>query len=256
LPGDLNELVFPTWRRRISAITFFICFTITHLLSQEAVYFYASDGLKVRADLYLHSNKLPFIILCHHDGSNRSAFYEIAPRLLNMNYNCLAVDLRAGGNVGFSKNETASMALSENRTISLFDARQDIAAAIQYVHQINQQPVILLGGSYSASLCLLTAMNNPNVKAVVAFSPGEYFLPMLSISKEVEKMDKQVFIGATQQEYDYLKRMFAGISPEHITLFKPEKSKGVYGIKALDSTNHERDEYWFALMLFFKKLLT
>jgi len=256
LPGNLNGLILPTWHKRVSAITFLICFTITHLLSQEAVYFYASDGLKVRADLYLHSNKLPFIILCHQDGSNRSAFYEIAPRLLNMNYNCLAVDLRAGGNVGFSENETNSMALSENRTVSMYDARQDIVAAIQYVHQINPQPVILLGSSYSASLCLLTALNNPNVKAVVAFSPGEYFLPKLSISKELEKMDKQVFVGATRQEYDYLKTMFAGISPEHITLFKPENSEGVYGIKALDSSNHERDEYWFALTLFFKKLLT
>jgi pimeloyl-ACP methyl ester carboxylesterase len=242
--------------RRISVIVFLIFFAITQLLSQEAVYFYAGDGLKVRADLYLHNNNLPFIILCHHDGSNRSAFYEIAPRLMNMNYNCLAVDLRAGGNVGFTENETTRMALSEKRTISLFDARLDIVAAIQYVQQINQQPVVLLGSSYSASLCLLTALNNPDVKAVIAFSPGEYFLPKLSISKELEKMDKQVFVGATQQEYNYLKKMFDGLSPEKITLFKPEKSMGVYGVKALDSSNIERDEYWFALTLFFKKLLT
>ena len=61
---------------------------------QEAVYFFADDRLKIRGDLYLRDYNLPFIILCHQAGSNRSEFYDIAPGLLNLNYNCLAVDLR------------------------------------------------------------------------------------------------------------------------------------------------------------------
>ena len=209
----------------------------------------------MRGDLYLYNNQLPFIILCHQDGSNRSEFYEIAPRLLNLNYNCLAIDLRAGGNVDFTENETAERALSENRTISLIDAREDIVAAIQYVQRFNQQPVILFGSSYSASLCLLTSMNNPLVKAVVAFSPGEYFQPRINVGEEIRKIDKRIFVSATQAEYSYLERMMAGIPQDRFTLFKPENSNGYHGARALCSTNSTRNEYWFALTMFFKGLM-
>ena len=223
---------------RIFAIALLVLCTPGTAMSQEAVYFYARDGLRVRSDLYLQNNELPFIILCHQDGSNRTEYYDIAPRLLNLNYNCLAIDLRTGGREGHTEN-----------------ALEDILAAVNFVHTFNPHPVILFGNSFSASLCMLAAVTNPNVKAVVAFSPGEYFQPRLSFGKEVVKLDKPVFVSATQQDYDYLKNMLAGIAPEYITLFKPEKSKGTRGVKALDSSNGAYDEYWFALMMFFKKLV-
>jgi len=239
---------------RIVALFFLFAAAFIAVTGQEAVYFFADDGLKVRGDLYLKNNKLPFIILCHQDGSNRSEYYEIAPRLLNLNYNCLAIDLRAGGRVGFVQNETASLALSENRPVKPLDAEADISAAILYASGICKQPVILLGSSYSASLCLLIATGNTQVKAVVALSPGEYFQPLKTIAGELQKINQQVFVSSTQTDYPYLQKMLSGMSPERLTLFKPAKGKGIRGSGAFYRSNENSGEYWFALMMFFKKI--
>jgi dienelactone hydrolase len=239
---------------RITVFCFLLCCALGTIRGQEAVYFSAADGLQIRGDLYLRNPKLPFIILCHQAGSNRSEFYDIAPRLLNLNYNCLAIDLRAGGNVGFTDNETATRAKSESRPSQLLDARGDLTAAIAYAKQFSNQPVILFGSSYSASLCLLEAVNNPRVQAVVAFDPGEYFQPRINMSDEIGEFDKPLFISATQPEISYLQKMTRGIPAGLITLFKPEKGNGVQGTRALTGEGESLDEYWFALMMFFKKL--
>ena len=223
---------------------------------QEAVYFNAVDGVTVRGDLYLRNNAQPFIILCHQVGSNRTEYSDIAPRLLNLNCNCLAIDLRAGSKVGFTENETARDALSKNHSTSLIDAREDIAAAIRFVQHINQKPVILFGSSYSASLCLLASLGNPRVKAVVAFSPGEYFLPLHEVKAEMGKVDKQVFIGSTQTEFSYMQQLTRDIPSNYLTLFKPAAYRGIQGSKALGSQAEGNEEYWFALMMFFKKVMS
>lgn len=239
---------------KIIALLFLFSSAFSAVTGQEAVYFFSDDSLRVRGDLYLQDNKLPFIILCHQDGSNRSEYYDVAPRLLNLNYNCLAIDLRAGGKSGFVQNETASLAITEKRSVRPLDACVDINAAIRYVQCISNQPVILLGSSFSASLCLIAAAGNPRVKAVIALSPGEYFQPFRNVSDEVRLIRQQVFVSATQTDYPYLQKMLSGIPAELVTLFKPEKGKGVRGSGALYNTSECSGEYWFALMMFFKKL--
>lgn len=231
----------------------FCCFP-AWLIGQEPVYFFAEDGLKVRADLYLRDLRQPFIILCHQDGSNRSEYYDIAPRLLNLNYNCLAIDLRAGGKSGFIQNETATQAILENRPSKPIDASADIKAAIRYAERISNLPVILLGSSYSASLCLLAAADIPTIKAVIALSPGEYFQPQMNVGDHLRGIEQQVFVSATQTDYTYLQKMLSGIPADCLTLFKPEKNKGTRGTGALSGNSPASSEYWFALMMFFKKI--
>lgn len=233
-------------------LCFLVCCAIGTAKAQEAVYFYTPDSVKVRGDLYLSSNNRPFIILCHADGSNRSEFYTIAPRLLNLNYNCLAIDLRAGGSVGFTENETSRSAHQMNRRMLPLDAKADLMAAIGYVKRFSNQPVVLLGSCYSASLCILAARNNPGVSAVVALSPGEYFQPAINMTSEMAGIDKPVFVTASHQEYSYLQQMMSQGQPDRITLFRPEKGKGSQGAGALSPQEATNEEYWFALMMFFK----
>jgi pimeloyl-ACP methyl ester carboxylesterase len=240
---------------RLSAFFFLLCCVSNMVRGQEAVYFLAGDGLKIRGDLYLHDYKLPFIILCHQEGSNRSEFYDIAPRLLNLNYNCLAVDLRAGGKAGFTENETALKAQMESRPKEMLDVRTDLLAAIDYVHRFNKNPVILFGSSYSASLCLLAARDNPRVQAVVAFSPGEYFQPGINMAEEISRINKPVFISGSQSEFIYLQKMTIHLAPDSYTLFIPEQGRGEHGARALTCEGAACDEYWFALMLFFKQVI-
>jgi dienelactone hydrolase len=134
------------------------------------------------------------------------------------------------------------------------DAKADLVAAVNYVKRFNNQPVVLLGSCFSASLCILAAQNNPGVLAVVALSPGEYFQPAIHMSTEMARIDKPVFIAASQQEYQYLQQMSNKGQPGRITLFTPEKGKGEHGSRALSGPEATRDEYWFALMMFFKKV--
>jgi len=239
---------------RIPALLILFLSAVASLAGQEPVYFIADDSVKIRGDLYIQNTQQPFIILCHQDGSNRSEYYEIAPRLLNLNYNCLAVDLRSGGKSGFVQNETANQALLAKKPVKPLDAAADIKAAIRYIQSISKHPVILMGSSCSASLCLLTAAGNPSVKAVIALSPGEYFQPRMVVRDEVKRIDQPVFVSATQVEYPYLQAMLSGIPAEKLTLFKPEKSKGIRGTGAFYRSNADNGEYWFALMIFFKKL--
>jgi hypothetical protein len=159
---------------RQSILLILLCYSLRAVTGQEAVYFYAGDGLKVRADLYMQNHQQPFIILCHQDGSNRSEYYEIAPRLLNLNYNCLAVDLRAGGNSGFVQNETASRALMDKKGTRPIDAA-DISAAIRYVQGITNSPLYCWGAIIPFSPCL-SQLQTIHCKGCYCIKPWEYFL--------------------------------------------------------------------------------
>jgi hypothetical protein len=222
---------------RIYLFLFFACCTVCGIKGQEAVYFYADDSTRIRADLYLRDYSFPFMILCHDEAADRSEFYDIAPRLLNLNYNCLAIDLETSGHQ------------------NLADARAGLHAAIAYVRRFNTLPVILFGGSRSASLCLLEASVNPGIKAIVALSPGEYFQPKIVMSDVLEKISQPVFICGTRKEYIYLQKMAGNRSADGLTLFQPEKGNGIHGTAALNGNDLTKDEYWFALMMFFKKLV-
>jgi hypothetical protein len=206
---------------------------------QEVVYFYSADSAKIRGDLYLRDYSLPFMILCHGETADRSEFYSIAPRLLNFNYNCLAIDMGTSG----------------SRNYSLAGTQTSLHAAITYVRRFNSLPVILFGSSCSASLCLLESAANPNIRAIVALSPGEYFQPGIIMSDAVEKINQPVFICGNRAEFSYLQKMVEKLPAGKLTLFQPEKGKGVHGAAALTGNDITRDEYWFALLMFFKKLV-
>jgi hypothetical protein len=75
------------------------------------------------------------------------------------------------------------------------------------------------------------------------------------MSDTMEKINQPVFICGTRTEFSYLQKMVEKRPAGELTLFQPEKGKGVHGAAALTGTDITRDEYWFALMMFFKKLV-
>jgi pimeloyl-ACP methyl ester carboxylesterase len=223
-------------------------------LAQEKVSFLSGDSLRITADLYLKDQNLPFILLFHQGGSSRGEYNEIAVRLMKLEYNCLAVDLRSGGKTNYVTNETAERAFAKKIPVTYLDARKDINAAINFVRKYNNKAVVLFGSSYSASLCLIIAMDNPGVKAIVAFSPGEFFRPEIVVKEQITGLTKPVFISATKLEEEYIELMFAGISPQYKYEYKPTKGKGVHGAKTLWDENEDSDQCWLELILFFKQL--
>lgn len=238
--------------KAIFSVLVFFSFGLLH--ASEKVTFYTSDSLLVTADLYFTSKQKPFILLFHQAGYSRGEYLETARRLQNLDYNCLAVDLRSGGEVNYVPNETAREARKHSIPNTFIDAQKDIQAAIKFARRYNDIPVILFGSSYSASLCLMEAVNNNRVKAVVAFSPGEYFRPTLSVAQQLSGLDKPVFISVTEMERRYIDELTEGISSQVLTIYSPQKDRGVHGAKALWPSNTNSSSYWFELMVFFKSL--
>ena len=61
-------------------------------------------------NIYLKDYNYPFILFFHQEGSSRGEYAGIAKKFFNLNYNCLAVDLRYGGESNYIKNETCERA--------------------------------------------------------------------------------------------------------------------------------------------------
>lgn len=238
---------------RFCYIAVFI-FLLQNISSQQKVNFYAADSLKVTADLYLKNYNFPFILLFHQDGASRGEYREIARKLLNLDYNCLAVDLRSGGEINYIRNETNERAELKKVKHEQKDAIKDINASIDYINNISKKKVILFGSSYSASLCMIVGNGNPKVCAVIAFSPGEHFKPWLTVKDNLREFDKPVFVATTLSEYDYVVNMLETIPDKYKTIFKPKNGEGLQGAKALWDSNKSNDEYWLELFIFFKKL--
>ncbi|MGC8825205.1 MAG: dienelactone hydrolase family protein [Bacteroidales bacterium] len=222
--------------------------------AQKTITFPAKDGLLVTADLYEAGTSLPYLLLFHKSGSSRGEFRETAPRLMKLGYNCLAVDLRAGNEINFVVNQTALRAREQNLPATYLDAVPDMQAAIEYAANISRKPIVVLGSSYSASLALVLATKNPQILAVVAFSPGEYFEPNLNVRDTLSYLTIPLWIGGTKDELPYLTKLTAKINPRYVTLFTPIHHAGKHGALALWPDNPSKDEYWLSLLLFFNQI--
>lgn len=239
----------------MKAIILFTFFTYSlTTFAQEKISFYAEDSLKLTADLYLSDYQKPFIVLLHQLESSRGEYNSIAPKLVKLGYNCLAVDLRSGNKMNYVQNETAQRAKKEKRSTKYIDAKKDIIAAIEFIQRYNKEPVILFGSSYSASLSLVMANQLKNIEAVIAFSPGEYFRPEFVVKNEIKGLSIPVFACSTDMEYNYSKELLADVESPLKILFKPTNGRGVHGAKALWDDSDVNKECWFQLAFFFGKL--
>ncbi len=222
--------------------------------SQDVVTFTASDGLTVTANLYEADEKNPYIIFFHQAGYSKGEYKNTATKFLKLGYNCLAVDLRSGGGVNFVQNETANLAKEKGFPTTYIDAEKDMLAAIDYAWSKSKKPMILFGSSYSASLAMRIAKGNPKVKAVIAFSPGEYFQPDIVMKDQFVGYDKNVFVACSQREYSYMNDLLVNIPNNLKTVFKPQDGAGEHGSKSLWQSCPTSKEYWLALLMYFKKI--
>jgi alpha-beta hydrolase superfamily lysophospholipase len=237
--------------RFVCVLMFSVLFFVSE--AQEKVTFVAADGLQITADLYESNKDKPYILLFHQAGYSRGEYRQSAEKIIKFGYNCLAVDLRAGGEVNYIQNHTALLAIQQGYPADYLSSQQDIVAAIEWVKERSDESVILFGSSFSASLCLVVAKNNPDVKAVIAFSPGEFFEPGLSIQTELSNLNKPVFAASSKRENTYVNKVLKSVSSDNKTIFTPEKG-GEHGSKSLWKSNPNNQEYWLALTMFFSKI--
>lgn len=219
-------------------------------LKEGTITFPSKDGILISADFYPCADARGIVILGHQSGFSRGEYKEIAPRLVDSGYACLAVDLRSGRAVNGIENRTFLAATKEARPTNYLDAKQDIEAAVDYVAENSDKPIVLWGSSYSASLALIVGNKDPRVKQIVAFSPGEYFSNQSTVKSGVLGLNKPTFITATNTEWDLTAKNIIGVIPEHsVVAFKPDFQTD-HGAKALWPTSPSADKLFDAVFDF------
>ena len=149
-------------------------------------------------DNYLIENPKGFILLCHQAGWSRGEYMETAPIFNSMGYSCMAIDQRSGAEINGVENIVASMFNQDSTTY--VDAIPDISFAIDKAFDKNNQaPIILLGSSYSSALALILGPPNDKVKAIISFSPGEYF-EGITITDSLANLNKPLWITSSVPE--------------------------------------------------------
>jgi dienelactone hydrolase len=219
----------------------------------KTITFPSLDGLPITADWYEVKSDAPWILLCHQSRFSRGEYKETAVKLNKLGFNCLAIDQRSGMECNKIKNETAAAALAKNLPVEFLDAQQDIQAALDYLYMHNgNKTIIIFGSSYSASLALVEAASNFRVKAVIAFSPGEYFKD-LNVTQNIKTLNKPAFITSAKNEAKSAGELNTNYENVNYEQFIPV-ADGDHGSKVLWEKNPAQKEYWEALTPFLEKL--
>jgi pimeloyl-ACP methyl ester carboxylesterase len=211
--------------------------------------FPSKDSLLITADVYEVNGLKPTILLCHQAGFSRGEYKDTALKLNKLGYSCMAIDQRSGKIANDVKNETVQRALDKELPTGYMDAKQDIETAIDFMYNENgNQPVIIVGSSYSASLVLLIGKDNPKVSAVASFSPGEY-LKGVNLSEKVKDYAKPVFVTSSQKEITPVNELEIVMTDGFLFHFKPN-IEGIHGSRALWESTEGNDKYWEAFEAF------
>ncbi|MFP4061020.1 MAG: dienelactone hydrolase family protein [Bacteroidales bacterium] len=244
-------------RNRFINLLFFLLVFLVNVktvFSQQEITFIGKDSLVITADYYRSHTDDPWVLFFHQAGYSRGEFNEIARKVQKMGFHCLAVDLRTGDEVNYTRNETARRAREMGLESKMIDAEKDILAAIDYVSLKTKKAILLFGSSFSASLCMMVATNDTRVKGVMAFSPGEFFQPGVSVREKLKEFDKPLFVAASSREYPFVKEMIREVPSKNVTLVKPSGKYDGHGASMLWDSSTVSDEIWLSLMLFFRKM--
>ncbi len=219
--------------------------------AQDTVTLTAGDGLVVTADVYDGAGAgQPWVVLAHMAGASRGEYREVAPRLVRLGFNAIALDQRSGRGFAGIDNQTSARAQSQGLATAFADARPDIEAGLAYARAQGDGPVLLWGSSYSAALALVIAGEDPGtVDGVISMSPGEY-LRGISVTGASAGIQAPVLIVSPESERGQWQGMLAAIPHEDKQGFTPSRG-GRHGTSALiPSIGSNAEEHWQAVEAF------
>jgi predicted alpha/beta hydrolase len=245
----------PSLQKAALAITGILLLLLApSIVSAQPVSFPAKDGVKIFGEISPAKGKSRgTIVLFHMAGSNRAEYAPLAPILNADGFTTLAIDQRSGGSLWGSENQTASTA---KRSYDFANAIPDLEAAIAYAGKQHSGPVVIWGSSYSAALVFVVAAVHPEVKALLAFSPGEY-IEGYSIEREARKLSIPAFVTSTPDRAEIAAaKALADAVPNHLaTQYIPKH--GVHGSSTLrvDENPSGSNENWRHVKDFLDKAL-
>ncbi len=219
----------------------------------KKITFPAADGLEVTADFYeaAESRQTPMIVLFHQAGSSRGEYRDIAPRLVRLGFNCLAVDQRSGNSRNGVSNETAARAAAEGKGTAFLDAIPDLEAAVAKAKaDYSSGPLVIWGSSYSSTLVLkLMGEQLELADGVLSFSPGEYLGEGNVVRTAAAKVKAPTFVTAASNEENASRPIFEAIPAEDKVYFLPS-SGGQHGSSTLNDGVANQALYWDAVTAF------
>jgi len=239
-------------------ISLILLLLLTFLIAgkYEKIAFPSKDGLEISAFLYSdHNHSKPFILLFHQARFSKGEYLEIAPKLNQLGFNVMAVDLRNGDTVNEIENETSDRAFEQDLDISYIATVPDIEASISYARKyLALGKLLLWGSSYSAGLVLLVADYRSGIDGVLSFSPGEYYKKRgeTYIQDNVTHLNMPIFITSAKDEKKTWWPIYQAIPSKEKVYFLPT-SEGVHGAKTLWNNNPDNQKYWESTSKFLKK---
>jgi dienelactone hydrolase len=212
--------------------------------------------LIITADLYETGSKsAPVILLFHQAHSSRGEYRQIAPELVKMGFNCLAVDTRAGDSDRWNNvnNETTKRVEELKLTNNYYAAYSDLEAALKWIMENGYKgKKIIWGSSFSSSLVFRLAGDYKNeISGLLSFSPGEYFSDKETIvagwAGKVDNTPCYVTCGSEEQETS--KPIFDAVKSTDKKFVLPEKGRHGSSILMDDKNN------WKEVKIFLKRFL-
>jgi dienelactone hydrolase len=216
----------------------------------EAISFAASDRVQVFADYYSADSKdKPLILLFHQAGSNRGEYATILPMLTGLGFNALAIDQRSGGDAWGQTNETVKHL---GKSTDYGKALLALEAALRWAKSSGHTGSILVwGSSYSAALVfLLAAKHRADIKAILAFSPGEYLRGSATVRKAAAQVSIPIFVTSAKDPKEIaVAKSILDASPSAEKIQFIPNIAGVHGSSTLrlDRNPDGAEENWTAV---------
>ncbi|WP_276954735.1 alpha/beta hydrolase [Allomeiothermus silvanus] len=214
--------------------------------SPQSVAFQAADRVQVYGTYYPTGDRTrPVVLLFHQSESNRGEYAQIAPRLVELGFNALAIDQRVGGSMWGMRNQTYERL---RRIAGYEETLRDLEAALNWVTQSGHTGAVLVwGSSYSSALVFLLAAQHPKVAGILSFSPWEYLWGEDTVRQAAAKVQVPVFITSAKDEAEQARVIFRSVASPNKVQFVP-RHDGRHGSPALDG--EDREEYWQAVRAF------
>ena len=235
----------------------FITFFSSPVLAVETVNFPSQDGLELTADIYMpdevHEPRT-VIIYFHQEGSSRGEYQQIGPRLADMGYIGMAVDLRIGGLFAGVENKTAEKTRQLLVPVPVVQAAYpDMLSSLFFAKQnLNADRLLIWGSSRTATMSLILAAQQRQtiIDGVFAFSAAEHFNFNPPIYQLAENINIPVFMTSGRGEEETWKSIFNALPSDEKMGFVP-KGMGKTGSSAL--TTRHKDEYWRVISRFLEQ---
>ena len=161
--------------------------------SAEQVSFAAADGLIIRGTLLLPltSGADPGVILLHMLGDDRTVWGEVglAADLVAAGYAVLAVDMRGHGETGGA----ADWPLAADDLSRVWDA-------FVALDSVDDARTAVIGASIGANMALGLGVDRPDIRAVVALSPGLDYRGVTTAELPAAYGDRPLLLVASEDD--------------------------------------------------------